>query len=123
MILATHALIGAALGKNISNPWIVAIIAIPLHFLMDHFRHGEYVETMDSKTSFKNTWWKISLDLFLALAIPFGIADLQHFSVAVIESMTVGIFFSILPDFITLLYWKFRSPFLEKIYKFHALCH
>lgn len=123
MILITHSLVGAALGKNIGNPWIVAVIAIPLHYILDAFRHGEYVETMDSKTSIKNTWWKILLDFLGAITIPFLIADFKHFSISTLESMFVGMFFSTIPDAITVLYWKFRTPFLQKIYRFHAWCH
>lgn len=123
MILTTHALIGAAIGKNISNPWLIAIIAITFHYILDMFRHGEYVETMNNKAGFKNTWRKTSLDFGLAFFIPFLIANIQHFSTETIKSMFIGIFFSIIPDFVTLLYWKFRTPFFEKIYKFHAWCH
>ena len=66
MILTTHALIGAALGKNISNPWIIAAIALPLHFIMDHFRHGEY---LNRNSKLRHTWWKTALDFFSGLAI------------------------------------------------------
>lgn len=123
MMLTTHALIGATIGKHVSSPWIIALIAIPLHYIIDMFRHGEYVETMDSKTSVKNTWWKILLDFSGAIIIPFSIAKTQHFSLATTESMFIGIFFSIVPDFVTLLYWKFKGDFLQKIYLFHAWCH
>ena len=123
MISTTHLLIGAVLGKNISNPWIVAIVAIPLHFIMDHFRHGEYVESFSKKTSVKNTWWKSALDLFLGIAIIFFIAYYMHFSSTTIKSIVVGMFFSMLPDLLLVLYWKFHWPFLQKIHDFHAWCH
>ena len=37
--------------------------------------------------------------------------------------MAIGMFFSTVPDLITLIYWKIRNPLLEKIYRFHAWCH
>lgn len=123
MISTTHLLIGAALGKNISNPWIIAAVAIPLHFVFDHFRHGEYVESSDKKTSVKNVWWKSTSDLFLGIAIIFAIAYYMHFSSAIIKSIAVGMFFSIMPDLLSVLYWKFHWPFLGKIHDFHAWCH
>ena len=123
MILTTHALIGAALGKNIQNPWIVAIVAVLLHFVFDHFRHGEYVESSDKKTGVKSTWWKIALDMLGAVAIIYTISYFHHFSLAIAKSMAIGVFFSILPDFSTVLYWKFRWSFLKKIHDFHVWCH
>jgi hypothetical protein len=128
MILTTHVLIGAALGKNISNPWLVAIIAIPLHFIMDHFRHGEYIESTGKKTGAKNVWWKIVLDLIVATTITSAIiisavSYSGHFSSAIIQSMLIGIFFSIFPDFLTLLYWEFRWPVLKPLHDFHVWCH
>ena len=125
MILTTHALIGAALGKNISNPWIVAIIAIPLHFLMDHFRHGEY---LNRNSKLRHTWWKTALDLLGGIIITsaiiiFAINYSHNFSLAIAKSMAIGMFFSMLPDLTTLLYWEFRWPFLKKIHDFHAWCH
>ena len=128
MILATHALVGAALGKNISNPWIVAVVAVPLHFVFDHFRHGEYVESSDKKTNVKNTWWKITLDIAGAVVITsaiilFAINYSNHFTFAIVKSMAIGMFFSILPDLLNVLYWEFHWPFLKKIHDFHAWCH
>ena len=120
MILTTHALVGAVLGKNISNPWIVAAVAIPLHFIMDHFRHGEY---LNRNSKIRNTWWKIALDFFGGIIIVFAISHFMHFSSATIKLMAIGMFFSMLPDFTTLLYWKFHWPFLKHIHDFHAWCH
>lgn len=128
MILTTHALIGAALGKNISNPWIIGAIAIPLHFAMDHFRHGEYIESSNTKTSIKNTWWKIALDLlgatFITIAIVvFSIKYSFDFSHITIYPIIIGMFFSVFPDFLTVLYWEFRWPTIKQIYDFHVWCH
>jgi len=120
MLLATHALMGTALGKNISNPWLVAIAAIPVHFLMDSFRHGEY---LDRKSSIKDTWWKTALDLLCGLAITTGYVFFSHPNAQIIRNIFIGIFFSTLPDFFTLLYWKFHLTFLKKVFDFHTWCH
>ena len=120
MILTTHALVGAALGKNIDNPWLIAVIAIPLHFLMDHFRHGEY---LNRNSKLRHTWWKTALDLLGATTITLAIAYFRNFSFATTEAIAIGMFFSMLPDLTTLLYWEFHWPFLQKIHDFHAWCH
>jgi hypothetical protein len=120
MILTTHALVGAAVGKNLANLWLIPIVTIPLHFLMDHFRHGEY---LDRNSKIRNTWWKTALDLTVAFVIVFGIAYFKHFDSRMMLLMFLGMFFSMLPDLTTLLYWEFHFPFLKKIHDFHAWCH
>jgi hypothetical protein len=120
MILTTHILVGAALGKSIGNPWLVALIAIPLHFWMDHFRHGEY---LDQNSKMKNIWWKIALDLFGGITIVATIAFALNFSFVTLQSIAIGVFFSALPDLTTLLYWKFHQNIFKKIYDFHGRCH
>jgi hypothetical protein len=123
MVLTTHSLVGAVIGKYVSDPWLIVLFSIPIHYILDSFRHGEYVDSMDSKTSFQTTWKKSLLDISGAIIIPFSIAFNQHFSTATMISMGIGMFFSTLPDLITLFYWKFKTPFLGKIYRFHAWCH
>ena len=120
MILTTHALIGAALGKNISNPWIIAVVAVPLHFLMDHLRHGEY---LNRNSKVRHTWWKTALDLAGGIIIVSILAHYMHFSAATVKLMSVGMFFSMLPDLTTVLYWEFRWTILREIHDFHAWCH
>ena len=70
MILVTHALVGAAIGSKINNPWIIIPVVLAVHYLMDGFRHGEYID--DRKDNVKNTWWKISIDLSFGLLIIFS---------------------------------------------------
>ena len=123
MILTTHALTGAVLGKNISNLWVLIPTSLVIHFAMDHLRHGEYVDVFDSKMAFNNTWWKVCLDIsatlvFLVLFITFNKLDALQ-----IRNVMLGSFFSAFPDLITVIYWKFRFKFLEPIYKFHIWCH
>jgi len=120
MILTTHALVGAVLGKNISNPWLLAAIAIPLHFAMDHFRHGEY---LNRNSKLRHTWWKTALDLLGGIVIVSIVAHFQHFTSATLQSMALGMFFSVLPDFTTLLYWEFHWIIFKDIHDFHAWCH
>jgi hypothetical protein len=120
MILTTHELIGAVLGKNISNPWIVIIIAIPLHFFMDHFRHGEY---LNRNSKLRHTWWRVSLDILGGVLIVSIVNHFKHFSPETLRLMAIGMFFSILPDFTTLLYWEFRWRIFKEIHDFHAWCH
>jgi len=120
MILTTHALVGAALGKYVKNPWLIVLIAIPLHYTLDHFRHGEY---LGRKSPFANTWWKVALDLIIGLLIVFGYIAWSHPAPLVVRNILIGTFTSMFPDLLTLLYFKLHFTFLKKIYDFHQWCH
>ncbi len=43
MILTTHTLTGAVVGKCVNNTWLIMILSVILHFILDTFRHGEYL--------------------------------------------------------------------------------
>lgn len=123
MILTTHALTGAVIGKNIENPWIIIVVSLVVHFLMDTLRHGEYVESFDSKVAFKNTWWKVTLDLSSVLICIALIINFEKLTSLEIRNILIGIFFSMFPDLLTLIYWKFRLKILFPIYQFHSWVH
>jgi hypothetical protein len=123
MILTTHALTGAVIGKNIGSPWLIIIVSLAVHFLMDTLRHGEYVESFDSKAAFKNTWWKFTLDLVAAFALIALFINFKKLTSLEIRNILTGSFFSMFPDLLTLLYWKFRLNFLLPLYKFHTWVH
>jgi len=123
MLLTTHALTGAVLGKNIGNIWILIPASIILHFAMDHLRHGEYAETLDKSTSFKNTWWKVAIDISISAIIILSFIYFDKLSLATSRNVLLGSFFSAFPDLLTVIYWKFNFKFLAPIYKFHSWCH
>jgi len=121
MILTTHALTGAVIGKNIGNPWIVILVSLVVHYLMDGIRHAEYFD--DRIAKIKDTWWKVALDL----AIPLFIIYLFIYSSVpgskTVENIIIGSFFSVLPDGITLIYWFSGKKLFTRIKAFHALAH
>ena len=123
MILATHALAGAVIGKNIDNPGLIIILSLIVHFLMDALRHGEYVEVFSENTSLKNSGWKVALDLIIGFTIVFLFTYFQKLETWQIKNIIIGVISSVFPDFITSIYWKFRWPFLKKYYSFHSWFH
>jgi hypothetical protein len=123
MVLTTHALVGAVIGKNIQNPWIIIILSLAFHYILDAVRHGEYVETFDSKVAFKNTWWKVAVDFAVGLAIILFVIYFNNFDAITVRNIFIGMFFSMFPDSLTLIYWKTHWKFFEKLYKFHSWCH
>lgn len=123
MILTTHALTGAVLGKNIDNIWLLIPASLVVHFLMDHLRHGEYVEAFDSRTAFSNTWWKVTIDILTAIILVLSFIHFDKLSFATSRNVLIGSFFSTFPDLLTVIYWKFGFKFLAPIYKFHSFMH
>lgn len=104
MILATHALIGAAIGKNIDNPWLVIILAFSTHYFLDSFRHGEY--TTGLKTA--RDWAKVMLDIVIGMSIVLFSLYWSSSSEKVIFNTLLGSFFGALPDLFIVLYQKYN---------------
>lgn len=123
MVLTTHALAGAVIGKNISNIWMVIFLSLAVHYALDSIRHGEYVGTMEDKYAVKDNWWKIALDFGFGMFVIGLMLCFLNFDQINVRNIFWGIFFSMLPDSLTLIYWKTRWKFFRTIYKFHHWCH
>jgi hypothetical protein len=122
MLLATHALTGAVIGKNINNHWLIIIASLIIHYAIDSIRHGEYID--DRVGSFKRDWWNVALDLGTGFFIIFLIIFFQKISSSIIINVSLGVFFSIIPDFVTLMHWTFKgNRILAKIKAFHGWAH
>lgn len=120
MILTTHILSGAVLGANVKNPYAVAGLAIALHFALDLLPHGDY---LNKKSSLKE-FWKVALDLAIGLFIVAAIFYSHgSASTADLRNIIIGIFFSLLPDGTTFLYWRMGMKFLKPIKRFHEKLH
>jgi hypothetical protein len=120
MILTTHELVGAAIGAKIHNPWLIVIFSLAMHFVLDTFRHGEY---LDRKSKIKDTLWKVALDLSAGFIIVLLYIFLKNPDSTTIWHMLLGIFISIFPDSLTFLYWQLGVKFLKKPFEFHAWLH
>ena len=129
MLLPTHALTGAVIGKNINNPWLVIIASIAVHFMMDSIRHGEYLYADHDKNTIKASAWKIAMEVLSAIFLIAGFLYVRHMDPQMRRNILLGSFFSVLPDFITFLYWldkktpNYINPILKKYYAFHSWVH
>ena len=120
MILSTHALVGATIGKNVENIWLIILFSIVGHFLLDTLRHGEY---LNRKSNFKDTTWKVALDIFIGWSIIAFFLFYQKWPSDVLFRVAIGTFSSMFPDLLTLLYFKFTFRFLKPVYDFHTWIH
>jgi hypothetical protein len=121
MILTSHILSGALIGTEIKNPVYIAIISIIVHFLLDLFPHGDYL----NKKSRLRDFWKVGADLFIGLGIVLTIIFTKNEMAngALIRNIAIGIFFSLLPDGTTFLYLWMKMKFLKPIYELHRKLH
>jgi len=118
MLLTTHALTGAVIGKNLNNPYAIVAISIAVHFILDTFRHGEY---LNPKSKW-NEFWKVAIDLAIAASL-IGLVIIFFSDPTQVKNILLGSFFAMLPDFLTLLYWKLNFKFLKFYYDFHGWLH
>ena len=120
MILTTHILAGAVLGREIKNPYEIAGLAVAFHFALDLLPHGDYLNKKSSLWEF----WKVALDLAIGFSIVAAIFFCRGLtSTADLRNIIIGIFFSLLPDGTTFLYWKMGMKFLKPIKIFHEKLH
>lgn len=121
MILSTHALVGASIGKSIQDPYFVIIFSLIIHFILDGFRHGEYFDSRIA--TIKDTAWKVLLDLSIGGVIIFSTIFFYQNNFEIIRNILLGSFFSMFPDLLTVLFWKFNWKILAKIKKIHEIAH
>jgi hypothetical protein len=120
MLLATHALVGATIGKNISNPLVIIPVSLVAHYALDSFRHGDYI---DENSKMKGNGWKVTLDLFFGFFIIFIYIYFSNSGLPEIKNILTGTFFSLFPDLLTFLYWKTNLKMLKSLYDFHNRVH
>lgn len=137
MILVTHGITGAALGRLFPhNPLAAFFAGLISHFLTDAIPHWHYPLSSE-RTNYndplttdmvigKGFVWdlvRIGLDFALGIALSiyffqgwtgFGNPDI---------SMLAGAFGAVLPDALQFMYFKFRHQPLTAFYKFHYWIH
>lgn len=120
MILTTHIFSGALVGAEIKNPFYVAVISIIVHFLLDLFPHGDY---LNKKSRLKN-FWKVAADLLFGFLLIFFVIHFKKISdPLILRNIYIAIFFSLLPDATTFSYLWLKMKFLKPIYDFHQKLH
>ena len=109
MLSTAHLMTGAAVASSTHNPWEIIVISIVLHFVWDSFPHWD----PDYEKWNKRDWYLVaSLDMLLGILLVFWVvgANLNWL-------IMIGMFFSILPDILTMVIIlgkiKILKPYLE----------
>lgn len=117
MILATHLVVGAAVGSQINNLAAAIGINLLLHYLLDSIPHWDYLEKI-----LKKDIPKIAVDFLVGvmLLVPlcFIFSDVINLTMFLLGAAT-----GILPDILQGLYNLFSLKFLNFHYRFHHFIH
>lgn len=119
MLLTPHILIGALIGFKIQNPWLVFILAIISHFILDAIPHREYdIKALRRKKIDK----QFIIELFqvitdLVIGVSTTIFFVWHSPSR--NSAILGMMAAVIPDGITFLYWRTKFPIFKTITDFH----
>ncbi len=131
MILATHAVVGAALAQEFpQQPTLGFLIAFLSHFLLDAIPHWQYGlksfrrdasdylnNDMQLGRDFVIDLGRTGSDFFLGIILSLLLFSPSHFSPLI---TLLGVLGGILPDAFQLVYWKLRVEPLRTLQRFHV---
>lgn len=136
MILATHAIVGAAVGRLFDNPWLSFVAGFVSHYAMDAIPHSQYGlssqvdkggDPLDNDIVINKHFWGdlllIGIDciggFLLALFIFQGNLGYNSPTLSLLAGATGGVF----PDLLQFLYFKIRLEPLTTLQKIHNKIH
>ncbi len=130
MILSSHAIVGAAIAATFpGHPYLSFVMAFGSHFLLDAIPHKDYkILSLDKTIGPLDNSVRVDRKLFLDLLrtgtdLLVGIIlSIFLFRMGTVVSTAYviipGIIGAVLPDFLQLLYWRFKGP-LVYLQRFH----
>lgn len=136
MILTTHAIVGAAAGRLVSNPLLAFTLGCISHFLIDAIPHWSYRLAsiiLDEKNPLKKDMIinrhsikdlaiiavDFCIGIILAIFIFQGKAGFTNFSLPLLA----GIIGGVLPDALQFAYFKIKRRPLVDLQKLHIRFH
>ena len=137
MILATHAIAGAALAAAMPGQPVLAFAAgAASHFLLDAIPHWDY-ELRSSRKDEKNPlnndivigrdfWFdliKLGADTFVGLTLSWFFFQSFFIGQLGLSTFAMGAVGGLLPDLLQFVYFKLRSPWLTALQRFHQWIH
>jgi len=133
MILFPHIIVGAVIGAKIQNFWLIAVLGLISHFIMDRIPHWDHLAP-DYALLFKATKQIKYFVKFLILIVIDGFIGLSIVSICLyfkntlnlysLKFVIVGIFFTVLPDaFLLLGYLTDKYKISKNYIKFHHFFH
>ena len=135
MTLSTHAIVGAGSAVLLRNYPVLGLVAAFLsHFLLDSIPHWHYKILSKSQDSSLSFGMKLNLgsnfikDIFRG-SIDFGLGLIVSILISFfflpddLLLILAGVFFSVLPDFLQVVYYLLPNKSLFYFQKFHMKTH
>jgi hypothetical protein len=131
MILTPHLIVGATIGAKTHNFWLIIVLSLISHFIMDKIFHWEYSSCNKYLKNFRESGDLKSLFVFIGQVLIDAFIGLTIIIVSLkiknslsdfifIKNMLTGCFFAILPDIILGIFLLFGSSnFSKKYHAFH----
>ncbi len=137
MILATHAIIGGAIGKLLPNHPILAFtLGFASHFVADAIPHWHYPlfsAKIDKKDPMNNDmlfnkWFvvdlfNIGIDCLLGIAVAVVFLHPPIALDASLVSILAGAIGAVIPDALQFVFWKLPDRPLRALQRFHIWIH
>lgn len=136
MVLATHTIVGGALGRILpGEPAVVLLLGFISHFVLDTIPHWDYPmrslnedrsKPLDTTISLNKDFLidllKLGADVAVGLIVTYlafglGQSPMQLLAVA------AGSFGALLPDFLQFVYFRFKREPLVSLQRFHNWIH
>ncbi|MFH1585452.1 MAG: hypothetical protein ABIB79_01655 [archaeon] len=117
MITTIHLLTGAVIGKYIKNIWLIIILALISHYILDFIPHNSpsqvkgYLEGGIKGADTKDLLIK-SIDPIIGLIL---IGYIIYLNKEKAIPLIIGIFFAWFPDLLVYFSWKFDIIWLDRI--------
>ena len=113
-------MVGAAIGSQVANPFLVVVFAFLSHFVLDSLPHWEYtidhIKKRNHSKRFFRDLGKVFVDILfgfsLLLLVLSNFSD-KDMSLAVLFPLLLGGFFAIVPDLITFTHWQTKYKVLK----------
>ena len=123
MFLATHATVGAMIGRACPNPILAFVLAFASHFLMDMIPHGDS-HVYESYSQGKRVRLAVSytmIDAVVTAYLVVGISQAHLFDNGF--NVAAGIIGGLLPDLLIGVYEVTKSKLLVPFHRFHFFMH
>ncbi len=123
MLLATHAITGAIVGRASPDPVVAFVIGFISHFLLDMIPHGDAGLNKDYRNNQKirRAVAYVTMDAVLTVYLILGIRQAHQFDDG--ANVSAGIAGGLLPDFLIGLYYVLKPQWLEKFHDLHFFFH
>ena len=110
MLTTVHLLIGAVIGKYVNNAWVIIIISILSHYVLDfipHYSHQGFEKFRElGFAGIDKRLILIGIEPILGLIL---VIFLIYMNKERVFPMVLGSFFAWFPDLLTFISWKYLS--------------